>query len=316
MKNLIVFFELTFFVGLILILTGQIDENTPVLGLIFGELSVSINEALAQNTTTGEFWTDLAASIITILVSAGILSTNLKRIAIADIKSKKLKKSLIQAGMYFNQNGKLVKRIEEAARIDLNGDNKIGDTGISVDDIPKEGFFPGIKRAGEELGTILTMKIETVNDAKDIEKKAELNETKEALKLVKAQAKIELKEKADEAVLSIVKEPGLASKLVSGVASAAKTSAKSTGLLFVNIGKGIGSLSIKFFNLFKKKEKVAKIQKAPKETKKDIKKQEKIQVQQPKVEAPVQVIPSGEMTPEQRRDMRLQRMKDAQKGIK
>jgi hypothetical protein len=76
------------------------------------------------------------------------------------------------------------------------------------------------------------------------------------------------------------------------------------------------NLRVYYSLIFKKKEKVAKIQKAPKETKKDIKKQEKIQVQQPKVEAPVQVIPSGEMTPEQRRDMRLQRMKDAQKGIK
>lgn len=318
MKNLVVFFELLFFVGLILILTGQIDENTPVLGIIFGEMSVAIREALSQNSSTGEFWTDLASVVATILVSTGILSTNLKRIGIADIKSKNLKRALVQAGMYFNQDGKLVKRIEEASRIDLNGDRIIGDTGISVDDLPKEGFLPGIKRAGEELGTILTMKIETVDDAKAIEQKTELESTKEALKPVDAQIKVDAENlatnKIAEAIDTVVKEPGIVKKISSGVWRAAKTGASATGTFFVNIGKAIGNavggaavfVWKKVSGIFKKKDKVAK---QPKVKKEKVKASSKAVV----AAAPaIQQKPIEQLTPEERRQLRLQKMKQEQ----
>lgn len=332
MKNLVVFFELLFFVGLILILTGQIDENTPVLGLIFGELSVAINDALSQNTATGEFWTDLATSIITILVSAGILSTNLKRIAISDIKSKSLKKALIQAGMYFNQDGKLVKRIEEASKVDLNGDGKIGDTGISIDELPREGFLPGIKRASEELGTILTMKIETIDDVKVIEEEAELAETAEVM----VNVDLELKEEAEKVAVAkiaetidvVVKEPGVVSKVAAKVWNSAKTGAKATGSFFANIavsiGKGIGSLTSKFLGLFKKQTEEEKIQKQLNAIKKKISKEEihlsqeeeiSTEVQQVVQPQPVSTpVASTEMTAAQRRAERIRKMKEAQKG--
>jgi hypothetical protein len=328
MKNLVVFFELVFFAGLILILTGQIDQNTPILGLIFGELSVSINDALSQNTQTGEFWVDLTTSIITILVSAGILSTNLKRIAISDIKSKSLKKTLVQAGMYFNQDGKLVKRIEEAARMDLNGDGMIGDTGVSIDSLPREGFLPGIKRAGEELNTILTMKIETIGDAEKIETEAQLTEAKKAVELVNITAKEEANKivaaKIAESIDTVIKEPGLASKVAAKVFSGVKTSAKATGSFFVGIGTGIGSgagwLASKFLGLFKRQTKEEKIQKQLEALNKKLSKKENkvsqkndsVQVQTPVVQPVVNQV----LTPEQKTNERLRKMREAQKGNK
>jgi hypothetical protein len=325
MKNLVVFFELMFFVGLILILTGQIDENTPILGLIFGELSVSINDALSQNTQTGEFWTDLVTSIITILVSAGILSTNLKRIAISDIKSKSLKKTLVQAGMYFNQDGKLVKRIEESSKLDLNGDGMIGDTGISIDSLPREGFLPGIKRAGEELNTILTMKIETIDDVQKIETEAELAETKKAVELVDVAAKEEAQQviavKIAESIDSVIKEPGLASKVAAKVWSGVKTSAKATGSFFAGIGTGIGSLFVKLFSVFKKQSKEEKMQKQLAAINKKLsKKKVKVEVVQENVQSQAQIIQPVQtnqpLTAEQRKAERLRKMREAQKAIK
>jgi hypothetical protein len=316
MKNLVVFFELLFFVGLILVLTGQIDENTPVLGLIFGEMSVSIREALSQNTATGEFWTDLATMIVTILVSTGILSTNLKRVAISDIKSKKLKKALLQAGMYFNQDGKLVKRIEEASKIDLNGDNKIGDTGISVDELPREGFLPGIKRAGEELSTILTMKIETIDDAKKIEDKTKLSETKEAMLLVNSAAKTAAEDlavqKVAEAIDTVIQEPNIVSKVASGVVRAAKTSVSATGQFFGNVGRAIGNgavwLTFKFLGIFKKKDKAEKKVAPKKENKKSVIQE----VQQPQQKT-IQTPASRVLSAEERSQERIKRMMEANK---
>jgi hypothetical protein len=333
MKNLVVFFELAFFAGLILILTGQIDQNTPILGLIFGDLSVAINDALSQNTQTGEFWVDLSTSIITILVSAGILSTNLKRIAISDIKSKSLKKTLVQAGMYFNQDGKLVKRIEEAARMDLNGDGMIGDTGVSINSLPREGFLPGIKRAGEELNTILTMKIETTGDAEKIETKAELTETKKAVELVDVAAKEEANKvvaaKIAESIDAVIQEPGLASKVAAKIFSGVKTSAKATGSFFVGIGTGISNgavwLTFKFLGLFKRQTKEEKIQKQLEALNKKLSKEEvkvsqknnSVQPQAPVAQPVVnQSVVNQVLTPQQRAAERLRKMREAQKANK
>ncbi len=184
LKNLGVFLNLFFVIGIILVFTGQINETTPVVGWIFGDVSIAFREALTQgfsNPDSGDVFVNGVTAGLTFLVTIGMLSTNVKRIALTDIKSKALKRTLVQAGMYFNQDGKLVRRLEEAAKIDLNGDNKIGDTGISIDDLPREGFFPGLKRAGEELSTIMTMKIEGEHHAEEIKQKASLVETEKAI---------------------------------------------------------------------------------------------------------------------------------------
>jgi hypothetical protein len=301
MKNLVVFFELGFFVIVVLIITGQVNETTPILGQIFGELSISIREALSRNTSTGEFWTDLISTIVTILVSTGLLSSNLKRVAISDIKSKSLKKALLQAGMYFNRDGKLVKRIEEASKIDLNGDNKIGDTGISVDDIPKEGFFPGIKRAGEELGTILTMKIETTDDAKVIEEKTEMSGTKEALVAVREEVKATAEGAIVQQIDRVIEEPGLAAKLGKKTASAAKGVITGFGKFFVDIASMIGNgFSSLWKKIFTKKEKALK--------------SKKVKVEEVVVQPVVAPVATAESVADARRKSRLDNIRGPRNG--
>jgi len=216
-KNLPIFLELAVFTIIILVLTGQISEDTAVLGLIPGlrDLSVAIkltfDEILTNNNSTlgVNFWSGLATTLLTLFVAVGTLSNGLRRISLNDIKSIKLKKALVKAGLYFNREGKLVKRVEEATRIDLNGDNKIGDTNKTVEEIQDEegGFFDRVKKAGEELATIVSVKIETKQDVEKIEQKAELKETSRAIETAKEIAVNDAISKVESDTLKTSKEP-------------------------------------------------------------------------------------------------------------
>jgi hypothetical protein len=159
MKNLTLFLKLGMYIVIILILTGRIDASTPVLGGIFGDLSQNIRDIINSDYDSNTL-INLGTVIMTFLVTLGTLSNNLKRIGLNDIKSNELKKALVTAGLYFNREGKLVKRVEELARIDITGDGKLGDSGVSIDDIPEEKFIDGLKRAGDEFKTIMTLEIE------------------------------------------------------------------------------------------------------------------------------------------------------------
>jgi len=177
-KNLTVFIELVILISVVLILTGQIDNETPVLGIIFGDLSAAINEIINQRYSD-DIVVNLLTIVISLLVTVGTLSSNLKRIALSDIRNPELKKMLIRAGLYFNKDGKLVKKVEVATRMDLDGDNKVGD--VEITEIPREGLVPGLKRSMEELGTILSVKIETEAQVEQIKQQASLKETEAAV---------------------------------------------------------------------------------------------------------------------------------------
>jgi len=158
MKNISLFLKLGMYVMIVLVLTGQVDANTPILGGIFGDLSRSIRDVLTSDYDSNTL-INLVTVVVTFLVTLGTLSHKLKRIGLNDIKSNSLKKALVQAGMYFNKEGKLVNRLEETSKIDFNGDGFIGETGVSINDIPEEKFIDGMKRAGDELKTIVTLKV-------------------------------------------------------------------------------------------------------------------------------------------------------------
>jgi hypothetical protein len=158
MKNISLFLKLGMYVMIVLVLTGQVDANTPILGGIFGDLSRSIRDVLTSDYDSNTL-INLVTVVVTFLVTLGTLSHKLKSIGLNDIKSNSLKKALVQAGMYFNKEGKLVNRLEETSKIDFNGDGFIGETGVSINDIPEEKFIDGMKRAGDELKTIVTLKV-------------------------------------------------------------------------------------------------------------------------------------------------------------
>jgi hypothetical protein len=250
-KNTVVFFELFLFIGIILVLTGQLPESTPIVG----ELSLTIKEVFT-NQYSNDFFLNVIGTVLSLLVTIGMLSTNTKNIVLSDIKSKKLKKSLVKAGLYFNQDGRLVKRLEEAMNMDLTGNGKIGDRDILVEDLPKEGFLPKLKQAGEEFSTIMTVKIETKEDAQEAAKEANLETTQEALTAVQQAALQGMEDimvrEVNKKVESKIKQPGLASKVSGIVLTSLKSGVKSTGSFF-------SKLFGKIKGMFKKKEKVEKV---------------------------------------------------------
>jgi hypothetical protein len=215
-KNLPIFLELGIFTVIILVLTGQISEDTAVLGVIPGlkDLSTAIKQTfediLSNNNATfsANFWSGLISTSLTILVAVGTLSNGLRRISLSDIKSIQLKRSLVKAGLFFNKEGKLVKRVEEATRLDLDGDNKIGDTEKTIEDVQTQegGFFDRVKKAGEELATIVSVKIETKQDIEKIEEKAELKETKQAVQKIAPTAVNSAINKAESVSVESVKD--------------------------------------------------------------------------------------------------------------
>ena len=266
-KNLLVFFELLMFIGIILVLTGQLPETTPLVG----EISISFKEIFTDaNNPDGDFVLKLLSSVFSILVSVGFLSSNIKRIALTDIKNKKLKMTLVKAGLYFNQNGKLVKKIEEASKMDLDSDGKIGDTDVTPEDLPREGFIPGLVRAGEEFGVIMSAKIANPEDVHAITETANLDDAKKAVESIDTDIKQDAAVAVENVIVDtsnkLIEDPIKTKKYKNVLGSVIKTSAKAiadgvvkavkaTGNFFASIGRGIAK---GFKAIFKKREKPMK----------------------------------------------------------
>ena len=151
-KNIFVFIKLGIIVGVILVLCGIIDNSIPVLGEISQEF---------ENLAKADSWQIAVKSfgvIASILVSVFIFVKRTKRLAIEDIKTKKLKIALIKANLYFDENGRLRKK-PKSDKVNLDEEY---DTGISnLAETPKENLVEGVVRATSELGLILTTDIES-----------------------------------------------------------------------------------------------------------------------------------------------------------
>jgi len=281
LKNVSVFLEVAIFIIVILVLTGQVTSDTPILGLIPGvdSLTTAIHSFLNDLELNSEFWTKLAGSVLSLFIAIGTLSGGLRRVALKDIKNPKLKRALIQAGLYFNKDGKLVKRIEETIKIDLDGDNKIGDTEESINSTEQERLVPGVKRAFEELGTIMSVKIDTFEQAQKIKEEQGLIETEKALDAVKA----EIESSAALTSLTLTKETkkikvNIMKRMFLTMGSGIKKVTIGTGRFFKRTGIAISGFFVKIFNgikgIFKKK---------PKKVKKIIKKDIKVEAVKPAV---------------------------------
>ena len=177
-KNLLVFLRVFVFISIILVIMGKITPETPVLGILFGPLSVEINNILNQNYDNSTA-INIVTVVFSLLITIGVFSAKLKSITLSDIKSIKTKRALVAANLYFNSNGRLVRKIEEVAKIDLSGDGKIGDTDQTPYGIEHEPLLTGVKRSFDELKVIMTASIETEPEVQEIIKTAELEEAQQ-----------------------------------------------------------------------------------------------------------------------------------------
>lgn len=175
-KNLKTFLLVALLIYLILILTGNATG-----GFLFGGLSEEIAKVTSA-TTVGDVLMNILAVILSIGTTVGFFYKKVHGIRLQDIKSKKLKLALISAGLYFNKDGKLVKRVEQIMQVDVDNDGKINKTPVAeVNQVAKDfNIIKGTVDAFGELKTILTSKIETQEDYRDLIQEAELQPTKDA----------------------------------------------------------------------------------------------------------------------------------------
>lgn len=182
-KNIVMFLEIAGITLLILMLTGVLPEDTPVLGFIFGDLIASIHKILEKNDVNSGWMAFFSASI-SIVSAVGMFALKARSISIKDIKSDKLKLALIQAGLYFNSDGKLVKRVEKATQIDIDGDGKIAEEeDIKIFNGPISRTFNAIREFAIIVGTDFAENDDVKSDNYDaVLEKADLKKAAEGQK--------------------------------------------------------------------------------------------------------------------------------------
>jgi len=165
-KNIFIFIWIFFIVCVGLALGGYITKETFILGPIFGGISSGIKAVLVENNANITVYT-IIETLVTISSILILSFKKMKRLGLEDIKSRKVKIMLVKAGLYFNEDGKLTKRLETITGQDLDGDGQIGDKPIEATD--GESIFKGIKRAGEEFVTIVKLDLSDVEVGKEQE---------------------------------------------------------------------------------------------------------------------------------------------------
>lgn len=197
MKNILLFIRIACVICLVCIFTGVITAETPILGTIiypiFAPLADEINAVIAEKEIDGLM--TFFSVAISVLFSVSMFAIKARSIAQSDIKNPKLKYAMVQANLYFNENGKLVKKIEKATGEDINGDGKI-DENDAVTESSKVGFFKGIVSAFQEFNTI--MKADFNGNDKDD------NDEEEYARVIE-EAKLKNAEEATNEIEDIVK---------------------------------------------------------------------------------------------------------------
>lgn len=156
LKNLTVFLKLAIIICIILIFFGVITfGGNGIIDIIFSDVMREWEEAQRNGFETFE---KVIASILSLGISVIMIMRKTRSITIKDIKSRKLKIAMLKANLYFNEHGKLCRKLETTTKMDLNGDGKVGDTDLN--EIPEEITAVGVVRAVSELATILTTPID------------------------------------------------------------------------------------------------------------------------------------------------------------
>ena len=139
---------------------GVIKPDTPLLGTVFGSISEAFQGLIKDLDGDYTIWTVIEA-IISLGFIVGLAATNFERIALKDIKSKKIKVLLVKAGLYFDKNGKLTKRVEAITNVDIDGDGKADNQEIKPD--PDETLFEQVRRSNDELKTIINIDLSEID---------------------------------------------------------------------------------------------------------------------------------------------------------
>lgn len=171
-KNIVVFLQIIAITLFILVFTGVLPESTPIFGSLISEIRAAEGDSSR--------WIHVVSVFISCIGSASLFMARAKSIALSDIKNDNLKLALVNANMYFNEQGRLVKKIEKAANTDINGDGKIDEKDIPEEDKPENAgavkittnLFTGVKNMVQEFFAIATVNLDE-NDEEKAKKQAD-----------------------------------------------------------------------------------------------------------------------------------------------
>ena len=177
-KNIFVFVWSLFIICIGLTFSGLITAETPVLGVLFGDLSNEIKTIIDESGGNFTLYTILE-SMLSLAIVIGLCKKKLRSLSFEDIKSPKCQVLLVKAGLWFNEEGKLTKRTETVIKRDINKDGMIGEKKAA--EIQKEEtIVEGLKRAGEEFVTIVTLDLNNIekDQTEEVYETIGLSETK------------------------------------------------------------------------------------------------------------------------------------------
>lgn len=215
MKNIVVIIQVVTITCILFMLTGVINSNTPILGAtiykIFSPLLDEINKIIAEKEIDGLM--SFFSVFSSIMMSVGMFTMKCRSIAYEDIKDDNLKLALVQARLYFNEDGKLTKKLEKVTGTDLDGDGMVDGVEEAVSKKRrKRGIISNIKNAAEELVIITSVKLdgetEEENEAKVEQalEEANLDEAAETLEEIDNDIKETIEEVIPEKIAEKVAE--------------------------------------------------------------------------------------------------------------
>lgn len=180
-KNLSVFIWAILIVCMILAFTGVIDQNTPILKYIFGDLAITVDQIMAS-AGASENISEAIGNALSLITVTTLCTSKIQRITKNDIKSKRIKLLLVRAGMWFDSDGKLTRRIETVTKIDLNQDGKIGEK-QKTEEEKQESIVAGLVRAGEEFVSVMKVDLSNINENNEelLYERVGLTETKDGV---------------------------------------------------------------------------------------------------------------------------------------
>ena len=164
-KNLVTFIKIAVIILVVLMLTGQITAETPIFGTIlyplFQPLIDSIRDVISQRNA--DSFMSFASIALSILITVTMFTIKMQSICQNDIKNKELKMAMVKAGLYFNENGRMMKKIEQATGTDIDGDGKSDEKEATSN----TSLFNSIKNAIGEFITVMKTELPEDSTAKE-----------------------------------------------------------------------------------------------------------------------------------------------------
>lgn len=170
-KNWFTIFTVIATILMVSTITGIIPETIPFIGTFSNAIKVRFQHFLEIDDSNYMSLFGAVSGIFSVFFALGYTSSNIKSVSYSMINKKKLGNILMDANLSITDKGRIIKA-EEKLGLDLDGDNKIGNTPMEI--INKDTIIGDIVSTFTELSTILSVDeelLKEINKEQGAEKK-------------------------------------------------------------------------------------------------------------------------------------------------